>query len=69
MRRQIDDIAVKRSIWMVDIMMVKVGKFSIPTDFLILDCVLNKKIPIILRIPFIVTGRPLIDSKKNKIKL
>ncbi|XP_070010678.1 uncharacterized protein [Nicotiana sylvestris] len=45
-----------------------VGKFHLPADFIILDCAVDKKIPIILGRPFLATGRALIDSEQNEIK-
>lgn len=41
--------------------LVKVDKFIFPTDFIILDCEVDKEIPIILGQPFLATGRTLID--------
>ncbi|XP_070010151.1 uncharacterized protein [Nicotiana sylvestris] len=45
-----------------------VGKFHLPADFVILDCAVDKEIPIILGRPFLATGRALMDSERNEIK-
>ncbi|XP_070043122.1 uncharacterized protein [Nicotiana tomentosiformis] len=52
----------------IDDVLVKVGKFLLPADFVILDCAVDKEIPIILGIPFLATGRTLMDAKQNEIK-
>ncbi|KAK9028455.1 hypothetical protein V6N11_025615 [Hibiscus sabdariffa] len=46
-------------------LLVKVGKFVFPVDFLILDCEADHKAPIILGQPFLATGRILIDCEKG----
>ncbi|XP_070017545.1 uncharacterized protein [Nicotiana sylvestris] len=68
MRLQMTDHSIKRSVGIVDDVLVKVGKFHLPADFIILDCVVNKEIPIILGRPFLATGRALMDSERNEIK-
>ncbi|XP_019234345.1 PREDICTED: uncharacterized protein LOC109214845 [Nicotiana attenuata] len=68
MRLQMADRSVKRSVRIVDDVLVKVGKFLLPTDFVILDCVVDKVIPIILGRPFLATGKALMDSARNEIK-
>ncbi|KAK8515209.1 hypothetical protein V6N12_019257 [Hibiscus sabdariffa] len=49
----------------VEDLLVKVGKFVFPADFLILDCEADHKAPIILGRPFLATGRILIDCEKG----
>ncbi|KAK8621762.1 hypothetical protein V6N13_081195 [Hibiscus sabdariffa] len=49
----------------VEDVIVKVGKFVFPVDFLILDCEVDEKAPIILGRPFLATGRILIDFEKG----
>ncbi|XP_075086121.1 uncharacterized protein LOC142168853 [Nicotiana tabacum] len=68
MRLQMADCLIKRPVGIVDYVLVKVGKFLLPVDFVILDCVVDKEIPIILGRPFLATGRALIDSERNEIK-
>ncbi|XP_070023219.1 uncharacterized protein [Nicotiana sylvestris] len=68
MRLQMSDCSIKRSVGIVDDVLVKVGKFHLPTDFVILDCVVDKEIPIILGRPFLATERALMDLEQNEIK-
>ncbi|XP_019241872.1 PREDICTED: uncharacterized protein LOC109221896 [Nicotiana attenuata] len=68
MRLQMADRSIKRPVGIVDDVLVKVGKFHLPADFVILDCAVDKEIPIILGRPFLATGRALMDSKQNEIK-
>ncbi|KAK8540179.1 hypothetical protein V6N12_046470 [Hibiscus sabdariffa] len=53
----------------VEDLLVKVGKFIFPTDFLILDCEADDKAPIILGRPFLATGRILIDCEKGEFTM
>ncbi|XP_016476915.1 uncharacterized protein LOC107798435 [Nicotiana tabacum] len=68
MRLQMVDRSIKRSVRIVDNVLVKVGKFHLPADFVILDCAVDKEIPIILGRPFLATGRALMDSERNEIR-
>nr|XP_016473640.1 PREDICTED: uncharacterized protein LOC107795497 [Nicotiana tabacum] len=68
MRLQMADRSIKRPVGIVDDVIVKVGKFHLPTDFVILDYVVDKEIPIISGRPFLATGRALMDSERNEIK-
>ncbi|KAK8613604.1 hypothetical protein V6N13_101362 [Hibiscus sabdariffa] len=49
----------------VEDVIVKVGKFVFHVDFLILDCEVDEKAPIILGRPFLAMGRILIDCEKG----
>ncbi|XP_019264773.1 PREDICTED: uncharacterized protein LOC109242368 [Nicotiana attenuata] len=68
MRLQMADRSIKRPVGIVDDVLVKVGKFLLPADFMILDCAVDKEIPIILGRPFLAIGRALMDSERNEIK-
>ncbi|XP_070013108.1 uncharacterized protein [Nicotiana sylvestris] len=68
MRLQMADRSIERPVGIVDDVLVKVGKFHLPADFVILDCAVDKEIPIILGRPFLATGRALMDSERNEIK-
>ncbi|KAA3484154.1 Integrase, catalytic core [Gossypium australe] len=48
----------------IEDVLVKVDKFILLIDFIILECEADKEVPIILRGPFLATGRTLIMSKK-----
>ena len=45
----------------VEDVLVKVDKLILPADFIIIDMEEDKKVPIILRRPFLATGRTVID--------
>ncbi|KAK9007289.1 hypothetical protein V6N11_051118 [Hibiscus sabdariffa] len=49
----------------VEDLLVKVGKFVFPADFLILDCEADHKAPIFLGQPFLATSRIRIDCEKG----
>nr|XP_016461102.1 PREDICTED: uncharacterized protein LOC107784478 [Nicotiana tabacum] len=68
MRLQMADRSIKCPVGIVDDVLVKVGKFHLPANFVILDCAVDKEIPIILGRPFLATGRALMDSERNEIK-
>nr|XP_009797846.1 PREDICTED: uncharacterized protein LOC104244183 [Nicotiana sylvestris] len=69
MRLQMADRSIKRPVGIVDDVLVKVGKLHLPAYFVILDCEFDKDIPIILGRPFLTTGRALMDSEWNEIKV
>ncbi|XP_059315430.1 uncharacterized protein LOC132066051 [Lycium ferocissimum] len=68
MRLQMADRTIKRPVGIVDDILVRVGEFLLPADFVILDCAVEKEVPIILGRPFLATGRALMDSEKHEIK-
>ncbi|XP_059280978.1 uncharacterized protein LOC132034604 [Lycium ferocissimum] len=68
MRLQMADRSIKKPVGVIDDVLVQVGKFMLPADFVILDCAVDRDIPIILGRPFLATERALMDSKKNEIK-
>ncbi|XP_075106805.1 uncharacterized protein LOC142179822 [Nicotiana tabacum] len=65
---QLADRTVKRLTGILDDVLVQVRKFVFPTNFVILDCQVDKEIPIILGRPFLATGRALIDSETGELK-
>ncbi|XP_016437364.1 uncharacterized protein LOC107763382 [Nicotiana tabacum] len=69
MRLQMADRSIKRLVGIIDdVLLMKVGKFLLPADFVILDCAVDKEISIILGRPFLDTGRALMDLERNEIK-
>nr|GEZ33489.1 reverse transcriptase domain-containing protein [Tanacetum cinerariifolium] len=48
---------------------VKLGKFHFPTDFVVVDYVVDPRVPLILRRPFFRTGRALIDVYGEELTL
>ena len=63
------DRTLKRPRGVIEEVLVKVGKFIFPANFLILDMEKNEEIPIILGILFLATWRSLIDVHKGELKL
>ncbi|XP_070041461.1 uncharacterized protein [Nicotiana tomentosiformis] len=66
---QLADRTVKRPSSILDDVLVQVGKFMFPADFVILDCRVDEEIPIILERPFLATRRALIDCETGKLKM
>jgi hypothetical protein len=53
----------------IEDVLVKVGKFIFPIDFIILNIEEDNEIPILLDQPFLATGGALIDVKKGELRL
>nr|XP_009762574.1 PREDICTED: uncharacterized protein LOC104214582 [Nicotiana sylvestris] len=66
---QLADHTVKRSTWILDDVLVQVGKFVFPADFVILDYQVDEEIPTILGRPFLAIGRTLIDCETGELKM
>ncbi|XP_016496775.1 uncharacterized protein LOC107815668 [Nicotiana tabacum] len=66
---QLADRTVKIPSGILDDVLVQVGKFMFPANFVILDCKVDKEIPIISRRPFLATGRALIDCEMGELKM
>ncbi|XP_070036200.1 uncharacterized protein [Nicotiana tomentosiformis] len=66
---QLADRTVKRPSGILDDVLVQVGKFVFPANFVILDCRVDEDIPIILGRPFLATGRALIDCETGELKM
>ncbi|XP_060170443.1 uncharacterized protein LOC132601365 [Lycium barbarum] len=56
MHLQMVDRTIKRSVGVVDDVIVRVREFLLPADFVILDCAVDKEVSIILGRPFLATG-------------
>ncbi|RYR25775.1 hypothetical protein Ahy_B02g059778 [Arachis hypogaea] len=63
------DKAQKQAIGVVENVLLKVGKYFLPTDFVILDMEESHTHPIILGRPFLATARALIDVEKGELIL
>ncbi|XP_070030817.1 uncharacterized protein [Nicotiana sylvestris] len=61
MRLQMADGMMKRPLCIIDDVLVRVDKFILPTNFVILDCEVNYEVPIILGRPFLANGKALVD--------
>ncbi|XP_070015453.1 uncharacterized protein [Nicotiana sylvestris] len=66
---QLADKTVKRPFGILDDVLIQVGKFVFPANFVILDCKVDEEIPIILGRPFLATGRALIDCEIGEFKM
>ncbi|XP_028791020.1 uncharacterized protein LOC114746911 [Neltuma alba] len=53
----------------IEDMLVKVDKFISLADFIVLDCEVDREIPIILERPFLATARTLIDMEKDELTM
>ena len=49
--------------------LIRVGKFIFPVDFVVIDMKEDKQIPLLLGRPFLATGATLIDVKKRELNL
>ena len=49
--------------------LVKVGKFVFPVDFVVINIEEDKQVPLLLERPFLATGATLIDVKKGDLTL
>ncbi|KAD4180096.1 hypothetical protein E3N88_28687 [Mikania micrantha] len=66
---QLADRSVKYPRGIMENMLVKVGKFVFPADFVILDMDKDEHVPLILGRPFLATSRALIDVFDGKLTL
>ena len=66
---QLADRSIKFAHGIVEDVLVKVGKFIFPVDFVVLDMEEDANIPLILRRPFFATSRALIDVQKRELTL
>ena len=49
--------------------LLKVGKFIFPVDFMVIDIEKDKQFSLLLGMPFLATGAALIDVKKGELTL
>ncbi|GJQ93137.1 putative reverse transcriptase domain-containing protein [Tanacetum coccineum] len=66
---ELADITVKYPKGIAENVLVGIGKFVFPVDFIILDMPEDIKVPLILERPFLSTARAKIDVYKRKITL
>ncbi|KAL0455801.1 UNVERIFIED_CONTAM: hypothetical protein Slati_0919300, partial [Sesamum latifolium] len=66
---QLADRSIKYHRGIVEDVLVKVGKFVIPVDFIVLDMEEDKNMPLILGRPFLATSRALIDVQQGQLTL
>ena len=66
---QMADRTLKKPEGIIEDVLVKVGKFIFPTDFIILDIEEDSQVPLLLGRPFLATGAALIDMQKGILTL
>ncbi|KAL2492490.1 Uncharacterized protein Adt_28118 [Abeliophyllum distichum] len=66
---QLVDRSIKRPRRIIEDILVKVGKFIFPADFIILDMCEDRDVPLILGRPFLATGWAIIDVQKGELML
>nr|XP_017250814.1 PREDICTED: uncharacterized protein LOC108221447 [Daucus carota subsp. sativus] len=64
---QLADRTIKHPLGVIEDVLVKVDKFFIPCDFVVLDMDEDVEMPIILGRPFLATARTTIDVKAGKL--
>nr|XP_009619729.1 uncharacterized protein LOC104111685 [Nicotiana tomentosiformis] len=66
---QLADRSIVMPEGIIEDVLVRVGKFILPADFIILDYEADEEVPIILGRPFLATGGALIDVREGKLKM
>ena len=66
---QLADRSYQHPWGIIENVLVKVGKFVLPADFVILDMEEDGSIPIILGRPFLATGKAQINVQEGELKL
>nr|GEW18509.1 reverse transcriptase domain-containing protein [Tanacetum cinerariifolium] len=69
MTLELADRSVSKPIGIAKDVLVKVGMFHFPSDFVVVDFEPDPRVPLILRRCFLKTGRALIDVHKGKLTL
>ena len=64
MTLQMADITLAHHEGILEDVLIKVGKFIFPLDFVVIDIKEDKQIPLLLERPFLATRATLIDVKK-----
>ncbi|XP_070050049.1 uncharacterized protein [Nicotiana tomentosiformis] len=67
MSLQMADRTMKKPLGIIDYVLVRVDKFILPTDFVILDCEVDYEVPIILERPFLATWKDLVDVEAGEL--
>ena len=69
MTLQMADITMAQSEGILEDVLIKVGKFIFPMDFVVIGIEEDKQIPMLLGRPFLSNGVALIDVKKGELTL
>ena len=63
------DITLAHLKGILEDVLIKVGKFIFPVNFVVIDIEEDKQVPLLLGRPFLATGPALIDVKKRELTL
>ena len=69
MTLQMKNRSMVQSEGILEDVLIKVGKFIFPMDFVVMNIEEDKHIPLLLGRPFLATGTTLIDVKKGELTL
>ena len=64
-----ENITLAQPVGILEDVLIKVGKFIFPVDFVVIDIKEDKQVPLLLGRPFIAIGAALIDVKKGELTL
>ncbi|XP_070049160.1 uncharacterized protein [Nicotiana tomentosiformis] len=67
MRLKMADRTMKGPLGIIDDVLVRVEKFILPADFVILDCEVDYEVPIISGRPFLAIGKALVDVEAGEL--
>ncbi|XP_070022158.1 uncharacterized protein [Nicotiana sylvestris] len=67
MRLKMEDRTMNRSLGIINDVIVRVDKFILLADFVILDCEVDYELPIILGRPFLAIGKALVDMEAGDL--
>ncbi|XP_070056891.1 uncharacterized protein [Nicotiana tomentosiformis] len=67
MRLQMADRTMKRPLGIIDDVLVRVNKFILPANFVILHYEVDYEVPVILGRPFLATGKALVDVEAGEL--
>ncbi|XP_070007477.1 uncharacterized protein [Nicotiana sylvestris] len=67
MQFQMANRTMKRPLGIIDDVLVRVDKFILPANFVILDCEVDYEVPIILGKPLLATGKALVDVEEREL--
>ncbi|XP_070046313.1 uncharacterized protein [Nicotiana tomentosiformis] len=67
MKLQMSDRTMKRPLGAIEDVLVRVDKFILPADFVILDCEVDYEVPIIIGRPFLAKGKALVDVEASDL--
>ncbi|XP_070005215.1 uncharacterized protein [Nicotiana sylvestris] len=67
MRLQMANHTMMRPVGVIKDVLVRVDKFILPANFVILDCEVHYEVPIILGRPYLATGKALVDVEVREL--